>query len=79
MITVNMDKAKEIWKDKLRDARKPVLERLDVEYIRAQEQNLDVADIVAQKQELRDITTAPEIVNAQTPEELKSFWPAILE
>lgn len=78
MITINIDKAKEIWKDKLREARKPILENLDVEYIKALEQNQDATDIVAQKQELRDITKSPELINAQTPEEIKSFWPEIL-
>jgi len=52
---------------------------LDVDYIRATEQGLDTSDIVAQKQELRDITKSPELLDAQTPEEIKSFWPEILE
>jgi hypothetical protein len=78
MITVNVDKAKEIWKDKLREARKPVLEKLDIEYIRALEQNQDISDIVNKKQELRDLTSNTQLNSAQTVEEIKSFWPEIL-
>ena len=32
-IVVNITKAKNIWKDKIRRARKPKLEELDVEFI----------------------------------------------
>ncbi len=51
-------KSKEIWKEKLRGDRKPILEALDVEYMKALESgdNTLQADIVAQKQVLRDIT-----------------------
>ena len=78
MITINIVKAKEIWKNKLRDARTPVLAKLDIEYIRLQEQNKDTSEIVAKKQELRDITKHPDLLNAQTVEEIKGFWPDIL-
>jgi len=78
MIKINVDKAKEIWKDKLRSARKPILEKLDVEYIRSLEQGLDVSEIVSKKQELRDITNDPLLLAAKTPEKIKSFWPEIL-
>lgn len=78
MISINVEKSKEIWKDKLRAARKPILDKLDVDYMRALEQGLDTTDIVAKKQQLRDITEDPQLLNAQTPEDIKSFWPAIL-
>lgn len=78
MITVNVDKAKEIWKNKLREARNPILQKLDVEYIRAQETNANVDIIIQKKQELRDITTHQDLLNASTPEEIKAFWPEIL-
>ena len=78
MITVNMDKAKEIHKIKLRDARKPLLETLDVQFTRALETGKDTTEIVKKKQELRDLTSHPSLVNAKTPEELKAFWPEIL-
>ena len=68
-IQVNIDKAKEITKDKLRVKRKPLLEALDVEFIKAQETGADTSNIVSKKQALRD---APAIVdNMTTVEELK--------
>jgi len=36
MIKINMPKAREITRDQLRAERKPLLEQLDVEYMRAQ-------------------------------------------
>ena len=53
-ITVNITKAKNIWKDKIRRARKPKLESLDVEFMQAQETGADTSAIVAKKKELRD-------------------------
>ena len=34
---------------------------------------LDTSDIVAQKKALRDVTVHPDLLNAQTPEELKEL------
>lgn len=69
-IQVNIDKAKELTKEKLREDRKPLLEALDVEFIKAQETGLDTSDIVSKKQALRD---APATVDSMTTiEELKS-------
>mgnify|MGYP003348090142 CR=1 FL=1 len=78
MITININKAKEIWKTKLRESRTPVLEKLDVEYMRLHEQGKDTSEIVSKKQQLRDITDHPDLNNAKTAEEIKSFWPDIL-
>jgi len=69
-IQVNINKAKEITKDKLRAERKPLLESLDVQFQRALETGADTSDIVAKKQALRD---APATVDSMTTvEELKS-------
>lgn len=56
MITVNLDKAKQITKDKIRKTRKPLLEAQDVVFQRALESGADTAPIVAEKQRLRDLT-----------------------
>jgi hypothetical protein len=56
MITINMDKAKEITKDRLRAERKPLLSAQDIAFQRALETNADTTAIVAEKQRLRDIT-----------------------
>ena len=56
VVTVNLDKAKEITKTRLRAEREPLLAAQDVLYMRAVETNADTTAIVAEKQRLRDIT-----------------------
>lgn len=56
MITVNLDKAKQITKDKIRKTRKPLLDAQDVEFQRALESGQDTTAIVQEKQRLRDLT-----------------------
>lgn len=74
---INISKAKEIQKNKFRQARKPILEKLDVEYMRALEAG-DIQkqqEIAAKKQTLRDIT------NTSLPDNLegiKNTWPNVL-
>jgi hypothetical protein len=79
MITINLDKAKEIQKNRWRTARKPILEKLDTQFMRAVETG-DTAkqqQIATQKQALRDVTTT-DLSSVTTPEELKNVWPDIL-
>ena len=71
MITVNIDKAKDITKERLREERAPLLATQDVAYMRAIENNQDVSAVVAEKQRLRDITLLVE--QAQTIDELKAL------
>lgn len=80
-IKVDMGKAKEIWRDKIRADRKPILESLDVAFIRALEtDDTELAgDIRAQKQAIRDATDDPIIDAAATPEELKAAIPEVLK
>jgi hypothetical protein len=68
-IQVNIAKAKDITKDKLREERKPLLEKLDVDFQRALETGADTTDIIAKKQALRDATNQVNTMN--TVEELK--------
>ena len=76
-IKVNITKAKEIVKQKLREDRKPLLEAQDVLFQRALETSADTKDIVAEKQRLRDITND---VDAMTTEEqLKTKMSALEE
>ena len=56
MITINLTKAKDITKDRLRIDRKPLLEAQDILFMKAQESGADTSAIVAEKQRLRDIT-----------------------
>jgi hypothetical protein len=71
MIVINIDKAKNITKDRLRAERKPLLEEQDVAFQRALENNTDTTAIVAEKQRLRDITLLAD--EATTLEELKTI------
>jgi hypothetical protein len=70
MITVNINKAKDITKDRLRAERKPLLEAQDVAFQRALESGADTTAIVAEKQRLRDITN--QVDSMTTVEELKA-------
>lgn len=77
-IIINPDKAKAIWKDKWREARKPLLASLDIEFMKAVESNDSEkqARVAAKKQELRDVTNTQ--IPGTTPEEIKSVWPEVL-
>ena len=77
-ISVDMNKARAIHRDRIRSARAPKLTALDVAFQRALEAGSDTSVIVAQKQALRDVTSDPAIEAAQTPEELKAIWPTAL-
>jgi hypothetical protein len=69
-IQVNINKAKDITKDRLRAERTPKLEALDVQFQRALEAGSDTTDIVNKKQQLRD---APASVDSMaTVEQLKA-------
>jgi hypothetical protein len=70
-IIVDINKAKDITKDRLRAERKPLLETQDMLFQRALESNADTSSIVAEKQRLRDITKLVDTVN--TVEELKAL------
>ena len=81
-IGIDLEKAKEIHKEHIRNVRNPLLQAKDVEYMRAQEagDTEKTAAVVAEKQALRDATklvdnveitgTSVEDVTA----ELKQVW-----
>ena len=71
MITVNLSKAKEITKERLRVDRKPLLEAQDVLFMKAQEDGADTSAIVTEKNRLRDITKLAD--SASTTDELKAI------
>ena len=71
MITINLDKAKEITKARLRSEREPLLQAQDVLFQRALETSADTAAIVAEKQRLRDITNL--VDGCTTTEELRGL------
>jgi hypothetical protein len=74
---VNPDRCKDYWLSLFRDVRLPIMEQLDIEFIRAiedgnKEKQLEISE---KKQELRDVTKTP---LPSTLEELKNTWPDIL-
>lgn len=71
MITINIDKAKEITKARLRTEREFLLVAQDVAFQRALESGADTTAIVAEKQRLRDITKKVDTIT--TIEELKEI------
>ena len=74
-IFVELGKAKELTRDRLRRERAPILASLDTEAVKALEAKDDarLAEVTAEKQRLRDITALPEIEAAKTPEDLKAI------
>ena len=71
MITINMNKAKEITKERLRAERKPLLEVQDIKFMQAQETGSDTTAIVTEKKRLRDITK--NVDSCTTTDELKAL------
>jgi len=78
IVSIDFNKFKEIHKNKWREARKPLLASLDIEFMKA----VESGDIAAQqaiagaKQALRDVTLTP--IEGTTPEEIKAVWPSVL-
>ena len=76
VITEDLTKSKEIFKDKIREVRKPLLEAEDVVYMKA----LEAADSdaqatsIAKKKALRDAPAAKAITDADTIAKLKAAW-----
>jgi len=76
VISVDMTAARDIWRDKIRQARTEPLAALDTAYMKALETDADTTQIIADKQALRDAPTDPAIDAATTPEELAAVQPA---
>ncbi len=76
VISEDMDAAKEIFKDKVREVRAPLLDAEDVVYMKALE--ADDADAkaasVTKKAALRDAPAASAIGSADTIAKLKAAW-----
>ena len=69
MIKIDMTRAKEITKDRLRAERAPLLQKLDIEVMKNLSDTAKLAEIEAEKQRLRDITLV--VDDLTTVEELK--------
>jgi len=80
VISEDMDAAKAIFRDKVREVRNPKLTALDADYMKALEDGDTAAQsaIATVKQSLRDAPAAAAIDSASTIAELKAAWNADL-
>lgn len=80
VISEDLDKAKEIFKDKIREVRKPLLEAEDTVFMKALEDDdaTAKANSKTKKTNLRDAPAASAISSATTIDELKAAWDANL-
>ena len=76
MVTEDVDAAKVIFKEKIREVRKPLLEAEDVVYMKALEADNTSAKAasVAKKVALRNAPAATAIADATTIAGLKAAW-----
>ena len=76
VISEDTTKAKTMFKDKIREVRKPLLEAEDVVYMKALEASDSSAQTasVNKKKALRDAPAASAITNADTIAKLKAAW-----
>jgi len=75
MININMTKAKNVWRNKIREERNTEFSKLDIEYMKALESGDTTLqnNISTKKQALRDAPEDSRIENATTPEDLKNL------
>jgi len=71
---IDMAKAREIHKNKIRAAREQKFKELDVEFQKALETGASTTDIVAKKQALRDAPADSDIAAASDTDALKAQW-----
>ena len=55
-ITIDLSKAKEVWKNKIRFKRGTALKKLDVDFMRAQEAGTSTTSIAADKKNIKRFT-----------------------
>ena len=78
VISEDMDSARAIFRDKIREARTPLLAAKDVELMKALETGADTTAIAAAKNALRDAPAAAAIDSASDIAALKAAWNADL-
>jgi hypothetical protein len=75
-IVVDMDSAKEIFRDRIRVVREGIFSDLDIQFTRSLETGEGKDEIIAKKQELRDLTSDPRIDKAKNLDDLAAAWPS---
>ena len=78
VITINMTKAREIWRNKISVESEARIAELRGEYDKLVDEGKDTSPVVLKRKALRALVNDPAIDAAKTPEELKAFWPSIL-
>tara|TARA_R100001244_G_scaffold130448_1_gene102620 strand:- start:5 stop:247 length:243 start_codon:yes stop_codon:yes gene_type:complete len=71
-ITIDITKAKEVWKNKIRFKRGAALKKLDLDFMKAQEVGTSITAIVTDKNTLRDLPA--QVNSATTVDEIKAVW-----
>ena len=74
VISEDMTKAKEIFKDKIREVREPLLAAKDVELMKALEAGTSTTAIATAKDALRDAPADSAITSASDIAALKAAW-----
>lgn len=74
--SIDMAKAREIFRDKIREARAPLFQEHDVKFMLALEKGEPTDIPVLRKQLLRDLPSDKAIDKAKTLVELVATWPA---
>ena len=79
-ITLDRAAAEELKRSQFRALRKPLLEKLDVQFMRSLEEGntAQVAEITTKKKTLRDVTLI-DLSQYDTPETLNAFIPEVLK
>ena len=67
MITIDITKAKEVWKDKIRFNRAKALKKLDLDFMKAQEAETSTTAIVV-------VDLPSQVDTATTTDEIKAVW-----
>jgi hypothetical protein len=78
-IVVDMDLAREIARDKIRQEREPLLKELDTEYLRLSETGTAANEVIEAKQMLRDAPADTRLDAAQDPESLEMAMTTIID
>ena len=79
IIIVDMDLARDVARDKIRQERAPLLADLDTQYLRLSETGAAPTDIIAAKQKLRDAPQDSRLDAAQDPASLEEAMSVIID
>lgn len=81
VVGIDMEKARTIHMDRIRERRNAKLQALDAPWMRAMGQgdSATASQVEGERQKLRDVPQRFDLKKARTPDELKALWPSELE